>query len=111
MKQPDRTWTDTEGFGHCQKKDGCGVVHHLGFLWCRAQCNIFVAPAHLAHNNQMVVDVQTELLAILIDFGQAVDVQHPEVEALLRRELVHVHAFFTRVVAPECSSESGSRDL
>ena len=60
-----------------------------------SEYNILAVPAFLVEN-QMVIDVTTEIQAVLIDFGQAVDVQHPEAEALLRRDLDRVHAYFTR---------------
>ena len=38
-----------------------------------------------------------ELTVALIDFGQAVDVRHPDAEDLLRRDLLRVKEFFDKV--------------
>ena len=45
----------------------------------------------------MVDENVDELQAVLIDFGQAVDVRHPEAPLLLERDIDRVQLFFTRV--------------
>jgi serine/threonine-protein kinase RIO1 len=59
-----------------------------------SEYNILVAPAGFV-KNRLVADVQ-EMQAVLIDFGQAVDVRHPESEALLERDIDRVQSFFRR---------------
>jgi RIO-like serine/threonine protein kinase len=43
-----------------------------------------------------VEDTSNDLQAVLIDFGQAVDLRHPESMNLLRRDLERVRAFFNK---------------
>ena len=59
-----------------------------------SEYNILAVPAYLVEN-QLVVDARNEIQAVLIDFGQAVDVRHQEAEAWLRRDLERVRTFFT----------------
>ena len=55
-----------------------------------------VAPAHLVQNRAIGAD-HDELQAVIIDFGQSVDVRHPESIDLLQRDLERVQMFFKRV--------------
>jgi serine/threonine-protein kinase RIO1 len=59
-----------------------------------SEYNILVAPAGFV-KNRLVADEQ-EIQAVLIDFGQSVDVRHPESESLLERDIDRVHSFFRR---------------
>jgi len=54
-----------------------------------------VVPARFVENNATGVD-DSELQAVLIDFGQAVDTRHPSALELLERDLDHVSSFFSR---------------
>ena len=42
-------------------------------------------------------ETDDELQAVLIDFGQAVDIRHPEAPSLLLRDIERVDSFFKRV--------------
>eukprot|EP00934_Nitzschia_sp_Nitz4_P001732 Nitzschia sp. Nitz4//scaffold30_size153850//41876//44817//NITZ4_002768-RA/size153850-augustus-gene-0.51-mRNA-1//1//CDS//3329547232//1732//frame0 len=62
-----------------------------------SEYNILVAPTFQVDNKiSSVEDTVNDLQAVLIDFGQAVDIQHPEAMHWLRRDLERVRAFFTR---------------
>lgn len=37
-----------------------------------------------------------DLQVVLIDFGQAVDVRHPEAQSFLERDIARVRSFFTK---------------
>ena len=41
-------------------------------------------------------DASNELHAVLIDFGQAVDIRHPEASSLLVRDLTRIRTFFVK---------------
>jgi RIO-like serine/threonine protein kinase len=43
-----------------------------------------------------VEDASNELQAVLIDFGQAVDIRHPEASSLLFRDLTRIRTFFVK---------------
>jgi serine/threonine-protein kinase RIO1 len=63
-----------------------------------SEYNIMVAPASLVENRADGVEGNLdELQAVLIDFGQAVDIRHPEASELLERDVDRVQAFFKRV--------------
>jgi serine/threonine-protein kinase RIO1 len=60
-----------------------------------SEYNILVVPACQVDNNiSSIEDSSNELQAVLIDFGQAVDVRHPEANSLLHRDLSRVRTFF-----------------
>mmetsp|Transcript_16905 Transcript_16905/g.38923 ORF Transcript_16905/g.38923 Transcript_16905/m.38923 type:complete len:621 (+) Transcript_16905:390-2252(+) len=62
-----------------------------------SEYNIMVVPAYLVENKDpSIEDSQTDLQAVLIDFGQSVDVRHPEATPLLERDIDRVRTFFTR---------------
>ena len=42
----------------------------------------------------MVEDKEMDLQIVLIDFGQAVEIRHPEAQSLLERDLARVRTFF-----------------
>ena len=56
-----------------------------------------VVPASFVENRASgVEDSNGELQAVLIDFGQAVDIRHPSAMELLKRDLERVLLFFSR---------------
>lgn len=56
-----------------------------------------VVPAYLVENrHQDIENAQDEVQAVLIDFGQAVDVMHPDAVILLQRDLERIRSFFAR---------------
>jgi len=66
-----------------------------------SEYNILVCPSSIVENN--ILEVQEEgkkgeeediLQVVFIDFGQAVDIRHPNAMELLRRDLRHVKQFF-----------------
>jgi serine/threonine-protein kinase RIO1 len=62
-----------------------------------SEYNILVAPVFQVDNPiSSVEDTTNDLQAVLIDFGQAVDLRHPEAMNLLRRDLDRVRAFFKK---------------
>jgi RIO-like serine/threonine protein kinase len=61
-----------------------------------SEYNILVVPASLVENHASGVEDCKELQAVLIDFGQAVDIGHPSAVDLLKRDLDHVLSFFSR---------------
>jgi serine/threonine-protein kinase RIO1 len=62
-----------------------------------SEYNILVAPAFQVENQiSSVEDTSNDLQAVLIDFGQAVDLRHPESMNLLRRDLERVRVFFNK---------------
>ena len=62
-----------------------------------SEYNILVVPAHLVENmDPEIQDPSTDLQAVLIDFGQAVDPRHQDSRALLERDLDRVSSFFAR---------------
>jgi serine/threonine-protein kinase RIO1 len=63
-----------------------------------SEFNIMVVPASLVENRADGVEGNLdELQAVLIDFGQAVDIRHPEASELLERDVERVQAFFKKV--------------
>jgi RIO kinase 1 len=62
-----------------------------------SEYNILVAPAFQVDNPICSVeDASNELHAVLIDFGQAVDIRHPEAPSLLFRDLTRIRTFFVK---------------
>jgi RIO kinase 1 len=62
-----------------------------------SEYNILVAPAFQVDNPICSVeDASNELHAVLIDFGQAVDIRHPEASSLLFRDLTRIRTFFVK---------------
>lgn len=62
-----------------------------------SEYNILVAPSfQVEHFVASVEDNDSDLQAVLIDFGQAVEVRHPEAEDLLLRDLERVRSFFVK---------------
>jgi serine/threonine-protein kinase RIO1 len=62
-----------------------------------SEYNILVAPAFQVDNPiSSAEDAVNDLQAVLIDFGQSVDLRHPEAMNLLRRDLGRVRAFFSK---------------
>jgi len=62
-----------------------------------SEYNILVVPVFLVENKASHVENEhEEVQAVLIDFGQTVDVQHPDAEQLLERDLERVDRFFKR---------------
>lgn len=61
-----------------------------------SEYNILVAPAFLVENkDEAIEDPLNELQATLIDFGQAIDRNHPNAARLLARDLARLNYFFT----------------
>jgi RIO kinase 1 len=62
-----------------------------------SEYNILVAPSfQVEHAVSSAEDSDNDLQAVLIDFGQAVEVRHPEAIDLLRRDLERVRSFFVK---------------
>lgn len=62
-----------------------------------SEYNILVVPCDLVENSSGVNNSSgEELQAVLIDFGQAVDTQHPESMGFLQRDLDRILSFFSR---------------
>merc|ERR1712137_416765 len=62
-----------------------------------SEYNILIAPVFQLENPiESEGDTANDLQIVLIDFGQAVDIRHPESMNLLRRDLDRVKTFFAR---------------
>lgn len=63
-----------------------------------SEYNIMVCPCRLVENSLLDPSEQDDngLQVVLIDFGQAVDVQHPDAKKLLQRDLTRVKEFFEK---------------
>lgn len=62
-----------------------------------SEYNILVAPSFQVENLvSSVDDSDSDLQAVLIDFGQAVEVRHPDATDLLLRDLDRVRTFFVK---------------
>lgn len=62
-----------------------------------SEYNILVAPTfQVDHPTSPADDLENDLQTVLIDFGQAVDVRHPEAMSFLRRDLDRVRTFFMK---------------
>lgn len=62
-----------------------------------SEYNVLVVPSNLVENFSRIGNSSgEELQAVLIDFGQAVDTQHPDAMALLQRDLDRILLFFCR---------------
>jgi serine/threonine-protein kinase RIO1 len=62
-----------------------------------SEYNILIAPVFQVENPiSSVEDTVNELQAVFIDFGQSVDVRHPDATALLMRDLERVRSFFVK---------------
>lgn len=62
-----------------------------------SEYNILVAPTfQVDHPTSPADDLENDLQTVLIDFGQAVDVRHPEAMNFLRRDLDRVRSFFMK---------------
>ena len=58
---------------------------------------MLVVPAYLVDNHiSSIEDASNELQAVIIDFGQAVDLRHPEAKSLLFRDLTRIRTFFVK---------------
>ena len=73
-----------------------------------SEYNILLVPACLVENRSKGIEnPNDEMQAVLIDFGQTVDVMHPDALMLLQRDLERVNSFFARqdigVLTPEQS--------
>ena len=74
----------------CRLYIGARLVH--GDL---SEYNILVAPSFQVENAiSLVEDKEMDLQIVLIDFGQAVEIRHPEAQSLLERDLARVRTFF-----------------
>jgi serine/threonine-protein kinase RIO1 len=63
-----------------------------------SEYNILVCPRQLLLNgNEEDPQEKDELQIALIDFGQAVDIRHPDADDLLRRDLLRIEEFFEKV--------------
>ena len=83
-----------------------------------------VVPSYLVQNKAIGVEDDEDLQIVLIDFGQAVDVRHPEASMMLERDLERIRFFFKRsgvsvmgeqeaiefVTTPDESSESNEEE-
>ena len=64
-----------------------------------SEYNILVAPSSLVENaSSSVADENSGdvLQAVLIDFGQSVDIRHPDAIILLQHDLERVKIFFSK---------------
>ncbi len=62
-----------------------------------SEYNILVAPMFQVDNvTSPIEDTDNDLQSVLIDFGQAVDVRHPEAMNFLLRDLDRVRTFFMK---------------
>ena len=60
-----------------------------------SEYNVLVVPAYMVeHVSPGVENREEDLQAVLIDFGQAVDRNHPDAIALLERDIARVSDFF-----------------
>lgn len=71
-----------------------------------SEYNIMVCPCRLVENSLLDPSEQDDnaLQVVLIDFGQAVDINHPNAKELLRRDLVRVKEFFDKMSAVDTMS-------
>eukprot|EP00339_Tiarina_fusa_P027216 CAMPEP_0116999418 /NCGR_PEP_ID=MMETSP0472-20121206/2124_1 /TAXON_ID=693140 ORGANISM="Tiarina fusus, Strain LIS" /NCGR_SAMPLE_ID=MMETSP0472 /ASSEMBLY_ACC=CAM_ASM_000603 /LENGTH=320 /DNA_ID=CAMNT_0004698819 /DNA_START=97 /DNA_END=1059 /DNA_ORIENTATION=- len=81
-----------------------------------SEYNILIAPVFQVENPiSSVEDIVNELQAVFIDFGQAVDIRHPDATALLLRDLDRVRSFFVskgvETLSVEESHELVTEDL
>jgi RIO kinase 1 len=84
---------------YCQVMDAvrklyrcAGLVHADLSEW-----NVLVVPAFLSENvSPGVENVNEDLQAVLIDFGQAVDTRHPDAVILLQHDLDRIKSFFSK---------------
>jgi len=62
-----------------------------------SEYNILVAPSFQVENAiSSVEDKEMDLQVVLIDFGQAVEIRHPEAQSFLERDLARVRTFFDK---------------
>lgn len=62
-----------------------------------SEYNILVAPSIQVENSiSSIEDKEMDLQVVLIDFGQAVDIRHPEAQSFLERDIARVRSFFTK---------------
>jgi len=61
-----------------------------------SEYNILIAPNFQVDNKSKNISSDQDLQTVLIDFGQAVEVRHPNAEELLRRDLSRVREFFVK---------------
>eukprot|EP00521_Asterionellopsis_glacialis_P009460 CAMPEP_0195287964 /NCGR_PEP_ID=MMETSP0707-20130614/4810_1 /TAXON_ID=33640 /ORGANISM="Asterionellopsis glacialis, Strain CCMP134" /LENGTH=793 /DNA_ID=CAMNT_0040347771 /DNA_START=98 /DNA_END=2479 /DNA_ORIENTATION=- len=71
-----------------------------------SEYNLMVCPCHLVENtlNEDAED-ENAVQIVMIDFGQAVDLRHPNALELLRRDLLRVKEFFDKMGVKTMSSE------
>ena len=78
--------------GTCRLYVGGRLVH--GDL---SEYNILIAPAFQVNHVIKTAEASiNDLQTVLIDFGQAVDLRHPQAIELLRRDLDRVRTFFEK---------------
>lgn len=76
----------------CRLYVGARLVH--GDL---SEYNILVAPTFQVENSiSSSEDKEMDLQVVFIDFGQAVEIRHPESKTLLERDIDRVQTFFTK---------------
>ena len=61
-----------------------------------SEYNIMVVPTHLVDHRTAPATDDAEVRAVLIDFGQAVDVRDELADSLLERDIERVLAFFAK---------------
>lgn len=79
-----------------------------------SEYNVLVAPAAFLGNEgseSAEDEVGRDLRAILIDFGQAVDIRHPDATTLLQRDVGAIQGFFRRVGLTSSEMEGALKSL
>jgi serine/threonine-protein kinase RIO1 len=75
-----------------------------------SEYNIMIVPAYLVENiADGIEDINQDVQAALIDFGQAVDARHPDADGLLERDIARVNTFFSLQGVETMSQEMSLR--
>mmetsp|Transcript_19055 Transcript_19055/g.26889 ORF Transcript_19055/g.26889 Transcript_19055/m.26889 type:complete len:328 (-) Transcript_19055:410-1393(-) len=108
IKRGSKKWTAL----YLQAMTAIKMLYHKGRLvhGDLSEYNLMVCPCHLVENtlNEDAKD-EAAVQIVMIDFGQAVDVRHPNALELLRRDLLRVKEFFdkmgTKTMSPKAAEE------